>query len=458
MKIGTTDIKNVFLGTTEVKKIFSGTTLLYEAVDEYYNYAKDYYTATNNSTIFENAWEHSLTVKTANRTNYPNGETEGVIIPQGVASIGNYVFAYWSSNNQPLVMPNSVVSIGDSALSGWSANTYPLVIPNSVTSMGTNAFSNWSSNNQPLVIPNSVTSIGSGAFQGWTANAHPLVIPESVTSIANSAFLNWQSASYVEIQAITPPTLANINAFGNQNNAPIYVPDESVDDYKTATNWVDLANRIFSINDLALEEYFNYAEDYYTATNNATQFQSAWEHSLTVDPLEISEVSSFSSPRGKAQYPNGETEGVIIPQGVTSIGVYAFYGWNSNNRPLVIPNSVTSIGNSAFRSWTSNKRPLVIPNSVTSIGTNAFSDWTANNQPLVIPNSVTSIGGSAFRSWSLVPYIEIQAITPPTLANAIAFSNQNNAPIYVPDESVDDYKTATNWVDLADRIFSINDK
>ena len=30
MKIGTTDIKNMFLGTIEVKKIFSGTTLLYE--------------------------------------------------------------------------------------------------------------------------------------------------------------------------------------------------------------------------------------------------------------------------------------------------------------------------------------------------------------------------------------------------------------------------------------------
>ena len=32
MKIGTTDIKEIFLGTTEVKKIFSGTTLLYEKI------------------------------------------------------------------------------------------------------------------------------------------------------------------------------------------------------------------------------------------------------------------------------------------------------------------------------------------------------------------------------------------------------------------------------------------
>jgi hypothetical protein len=52
----------------------------------------------------------------------------------------------------------------------------------------------------------------------------------------------------------------------------------------------------------------------------------------------------------------------------------------------------------------------------------------------------------------------MRAITPPTIASSYVFDGQNNAPIYVPDESVDDYKTATNWVNLADRIFPISDK
>jgi len=230
------------------------------------------------------------------------------------------------------------------------------------------------------------------------------------------------------------------------------------------------------------QPYKNYALNIYRESNLENIFESAWEHSLTVDPLEIIENSSISSPRGTAQYPNGETEGVIIPQGVTTIGNYAFYNWQSNNQPLIIPNTVTSIGNYAFRSWSANNQPLVIPNSVTSIGNYAFRDWTSNNQPLVIPDSVTSIGSYAFynwtsnnqplvipdsvtsigdyafENWSLVPYVEMQAITPPTLASRFAFSNQNNAPIYVPDESVDAYKTATNWSALASRIFSINDK
>ncbi len=173
----------------------------------------------------------------------------GIIIPNSVTSIGSYAFRYWNSNNQPLVIPNSVTSIGEDAFYNWAANNQPLVIPNSVTSIGSYAFGYWQENNQPLTIPNSVIEIGSSAFRGWTSNNQPLVIPNSVTSIGTTAFYNWILVPYVEIQAITPPSLASTSAFDNQNNAPIYVPDESVDDYKNATNWVDLADRIFSIND-----------------------------------------------------------------------------------------------------------------------------------------------------------------------------------------------------------------
>jgi hypothetical protein len=192
---------------------------------EYFNYALDYYTATGNSSQFSNAWRHSLTVETVNRANYPNGETEGVIIPEGVTSIGNNAFFGWYSNNKPLLIPDSVTSIGDFA------------------------FQNWASNNQPLVIPDSVTSIGNSTFFGWSSNTHPLIIPSSVTSISINTFYGWESVSYVEIQAVIPPSLSSYTAFSGQNNAPIYVPDESVAAYKAATNWVNLAGRIFSISD-----------------------------------------------------------------------------------------------------------------------------------------------------------------------------------------------------------------
>jgi hypothetical protein len=160
----------------------------------------------------------------------------GIIIPDSVTSIGRYAFYNRTSNNQPLIIPDSVTSIEDRAFYNWLSNNQPLVIPNSVTSIYYAAFSGWSSNNHPLVIPNSVTSIGDSAFRNWSSNTHPLIIPNSVTSIGIAAFYGWILVPYIEIQATTPPTLANTNAFNNQNDAPIYVPDESVEAYKEATN------------------------------------------------------------------------------------------------------------------------------------------------------------------------------------------------------------------------------
>lgn len=248
--------------------------------------------------------------------------------------------------------------------------------------------------------------------------------------------------------------------------------------------FTDYASKILEISgDEGIEdEYFFYSKTYYTITGYLSIFPNAWGHSSEVDAGEISSQSSASNSRGIPQYPNGEAEGVIIPNGVESIGRYAFYNWTSNDRPLIIPDSVTSIDYAAFYNWTSNNKPLIIPDSVieigglafrnwrvnnqplvipnlvTSIGSSAFRDWRENNQPLLIPNSVTSIGNDAFMYWLLVPYVEMRAITPPTLGNSNAFGAQNNAPIYVPDESVDDYKTATNWNSLESRIFPMSEK
>ena len=84
---------------------------------------------------------------------------------------------------------------------------------------------------------------------------------------------------------------------------------------------------------------------------------------------------------------------VIIEDGITSIGNYAFSGC-SGLTSVTIGNGVTSIGGYAFDGC-SGLTSVTIPNSVTSIGKGAFNN--CNGLTFVtIPNSVTSIGSGAF--------------------------------------------------------------
>ncbi len=66
----------------------------------------------------------------------------------------------------------------------------------------------------------------------------------------------------------------------------------------------------------------------------------------------------------------GEITSVSLPDGLTSIGRYAFYGCSSLTS-ITIPNSVASIGNLAFE-YCSSLTSITIPNSVASIGGYAF--------------------------------------------------------------------------------------
>ena len=87
----------------------------------------------------------------------------------------------------------------------------------------------------------------------------------------------------------------------------------------------------------------------------------------------------------------------VIPNSVTSIGHYAFWGCTGLTS-ITIPNNVTSIGHYAFSNC-SGLTSVTIGNSVTNIGESAFRGCSGLTS-VTIPNSVTSIGSSAFISCS----------------------------------------------------------
>ena len=131
---------------------------------------------------------------------------------------------------------------------------------------------------------------------------------------------------------------------------------------------------------------------------------------------------------------------------------YHAYSNRSDLTRVIIPDSVTEIGGGAFSDCT-NLTSVEIPASVTEIGGGAFSDCTSLAS-VKIPNNVTQIGGFAFSDCTSLTSIECKATTPPTGGSSM-FYNTNNCPIYVPNESVEAYKSAPGWSEYADRIFGI---
>lgn len=189
----------------------------------------------------------------------------------------------------------------------------------------------------------------------------------------------------------------------------------------------------------------------------------------------------------------GKITNIEIPNGVTRIENQAFYYCDSLTS-IEIPNSVTSIGYCAFEDcsnltnvyysgtiedWcnitfsdsTSNPMSyaehfymldenkeykevteIEIPNTITKIGNYQFCGFN-NVTSITIPNSVTSIGWNALKIGNAnnKATITVKSITPPTIQSSTFNSSYLNK-IYVPSESVEAYKTATNWVKFADYI------
>ena len=120
---------------------------------------------------------------------------------------------------------------------------------------------------------------------------------------------------------------------------------------------------------------------------------------------------------------------VVIPDGVTSIGDWAFNGCSSLTS-VVIQEGVTSIGASAF-CYCSSLASVVIPESVTGIGREAFLGCCSLTS-VVIPESVTSIGDSAFRGCSSLTSVVIpKGVT--GIGDSAFFNCSSLASVVIPE-------------------------
>lgn len=203
----------------------------------------------------------------------------------------------------------------------------------------------------------SVTSIGDWAFYGCSSLT-AITIPESVKSIGRFAFSRCSSLTSITI------------------SEGVQILGDYAFSYCSALTSVTIPSSITGI--------------------GASVFSSSTGGELIVN-CNIPSASSDS----QGAFSGSNFSKVIIGDGVTSIGDYAFYDCSSLTS-LTLPESVTSIGDGAFCNCSGLTGDLLLPESLVSIGELAFYGCIGYNGKLVIGSNVREIKDIAFtRSTSI---------------------------------------------------------
>lgn len=320
-----------------------------------------------------------------------------------VSTIGES--AFWGCGLESLALPESLTFIGNNA---FSLNPFSTVrIPESVTTIQTNPFGRcqnlesftgnssyigeWGNylirENGELIsfaagamdggylLAGDVTSIGAKAFEG--AIFESIEIEQDLTSIGPNAFAFCQNLESVKLHSMTPPTLANVNAFTNITHIindeafEIIIPDAAFSDYQSAAIWSNL------------QEYFTYFQSdrsiWYTTTNGAA----------------ISDPSILPIDRRLLRNVYLGGKGMMVFSGdVIDIPSSMFLG-NSTLKTVSLPNKLKTIGRAAFSNC-SNLTDVSIRFELQTINEYAFQGCKLSSVSL--PNSVVAVGNGAFNN------------------------------------------------------------
>ena len=346
-------------------------------------------------------------------------------ITYAVASIGESAF-YACTSLTSISIPNSVTTIGYLAFTGCSSLT-SITIPKSVTDMG--KLQNGGTYRGPVftycpALTSIVVEEGNPIYDSRD-NCNAIVetatntiicgcknttFPQSVTGIGTYAFNGCSSLTSITI----PNHITNIqsNPFRSCSSLATIVIESNNSIYDSRDN----CNAIIE-----------------TATNTLI---AGCQN--TIIPNSVTGIGDW------AFYGCSSLTSINIPENITSIGNSAF----SNCSSLIsinIPEGVTSIEPSTFNSC-SALTSINIPESVTSIRDYAF-DGCSSLTSVTIPKNVTSIGKQVFSSSLDTIYCYI--VTPIQIYPN-TFSNYRKAILFVPCESLEAYKEHRVWSKFAD--------
>ena len=314
-------------------------------------------------------------------------------IPKGVTYISEYAF-YGCDRLTSIDIPEGVKVIEEHAFASCDSLT-GVIIPRSVTTIEKYAFYSCL-NLRSIVISDGVAVLGDGAF-GYNENLNTITFRGYPASISSYVFADVTATVYYPAE--------------NENWTA-----ETMLDYGGSLTWVpyEAGYEIIIASGTCGDNLTWTLGDYGTLTISGTG--SMYDRNIWYN-------------HANSAYFSNIVRNVIIEEGVTTIGDYAFDYTHLTH--ITIPSSITSIGNSAF-SGCESLSGITIPSSVTIIGSYAFSGCDSLTT-VTIPDSVTSMGDAVFSSCENLSDVKLsKEIT--TIGDNMFFYCQKLSAIIVPDK------------------------
>ena len=361
-----------------------------------------------------------------------------------------------------LTVTSNISEIKDYAFVGYKG-LHSVNFGNSVTSIGYQAFKNCSSLNS-VTIGSSVNTIEDEAFRNCSSLAS-ITIPNNVTSIGTDAFKDCTNLTSVtlnnsEIAAAIYTASNNLkNIFGEQVHSYTFGSYVSSIGQYACYGCTGLTSLTipYSVSFIRTNAFYG-CTGLTSVTFQGTPllFESqAFGDCTGLTRVNINNLADWcgtifegikSNPLSSAHHlylNNSEVINLNIPNNVTSVGQYAFYGCSSL-QSVVFPDNVTSIGISSFSHCT-GLNALDIPSTITSIGDYAFKNCTGLAS-LTLPSNMSSISHGVFYNCTGLTEIHVGATVPPVIASSTTFNNVPTAiPVYVPLGSAPSYQAAQYW-------------
>lgn len=352
-----------------------------------------------------------------------------------------------------LVIPEGIEVIGYGKFHNCTS-IETVVFSSTVREAGMYSFSACPNLKDVDMLGSSLELIDGQAFVNASA-LEKVMLPETLKTIRGDAFAaingpGCKNLKKIVCKAIEPPFREgenNIFSLNIYSDVVLYVPEESVKEYRRAKDWGNFVE-IEPIN----------KEKPLPKTVTVTIGNIIYEINLNDNFAKV--IGTEEIFDGNETIKTIEYQNKSYP--VEEIGYRGFYGIDLYE--FSMPSHIRKIGIGSF-DWAVAHNEFEIPNAVTSIPYQAFRNFSTPK--LIIGENVEYIGFESFlseefrydnKNYFPLPEIEIRALTPPVIDEYSFDSHQfQMSTLYVPYGSKKAYKTAPYWSNFKN-IKNIGDK